>query len=267
MESGLVAAVAARSDTGRRREHNEDRCLVLDLRGGQIIENGESASLDLADSGVLLAVCDGMGGAVAGEVASAVSAEALAERAAHLPREELQDLPNLGAWLVEGVREANRRTLRRISSEPDLAGMGSTLTSVVLTDGAMVVAHVGDSRGYHVRDGQLRQFTVDQSFVGRLVALGRITKEEARTHDQRNLLLQAIGSDPEPEIDRVTVAIRGGDRILLCSDGLTDLVEDDEIREVLEGPGDPIDHCDTLVNLANARGGVDNITVVLAYVN
>jgi protein phosphatase len=145
--------------------------------------------------------------------------------------------------------------------------MGCTLTAALLGPRGLVVAHVGDSRGYLLRGGELRRVTDDHTLVGRLVALGRITEEAARRHEQRHLLLEAVGGARDPDIDRRVLALAAGDRLLLCSDGLTDLVSDREIGDLLAGDGDPPAQCERLVELANGRGGVDNVTVVVVHLD
>ena len=259
----LRVRVGCASDTGLQREHNEDRCLVQEL-GRPTTQLDEEAAVGLLSSAVLIVVADGMGGAVAGEIASGVAVETLAQRAETLtlPHETQEGLLD---WLVDGATEANRRTLERIVLEPQLEGMGSTLTAAVLVGDTMFVAHVGDSRAYHVREGKLQRVTSDHSFVGRLVALGRITEEQARNHEHKNLLLRALGSDAELEVEHAAVTLGPGDRVLLCSDGLSNLVEDPELLGVLTGEGSPREQCAALVATANARGGDDNITVVIAH--
>lgn len=260
----LLARIAARTDVGLRREHNEDSFLVWDFAAGGPVPSDGISILDVSGAGALLVVSDGMGGAAAGEVASAVVVETLSERAAAFDTtaaapEEIEE------WLKEGVRESNHRTLSRARDNPDLEGMGATLTAVLVAESSMVIAHVGDSRAYLLRGGEMRQITVDQSVVGKLVAMGRITEDEARRHEHRNILLGAIGTDPEPEIDGGTAPVGSGDRLLLCSDGLTDLLEDQEIRAILAGGEEPDEQCAAFVRAANGRGGVDNITVVVAH--
>ena len=257
--------VACLSDTGLQREHNEDRFLLQEL-GREPGERDPETDVDLSRTLLLLAVCDGMGGAVAGEVAASLSVEALAGRA----RDGLDGVTEpegLERWLVEGVLEANRLTWQRALDDPALEGMGCTLTAALLGPAGMVLAHVGDSRAYHLRGGRLSRVTADHTLVGRLVAMGRITEEAARRHEQRHLLLEAIGGERDPEIDRNLLVLEGGDRLLLCSDGLTDLVADGEIEAVLSGEGSPSQHCARLVQMANARGGVDNITVVVGHLS
>jgi len=265
----LLARVGALSDTGLQREHNEDRYLVQEL-GGAPADGPLPDAIDLSLSTLLLAVCDGMGGAVAGEVASGLAVGALAERArdgAALGRGHHLDPGAMEDWLLGGVREANLRTLRRGQEEEELEGMGSTLTCVLLGGETLLLAHVGDSRAYHLRGERLRRISLDHSFVGRLVAMGRISEAEARRHEQRNLLLEAVGGAPELEIDRLRVTVREGDRLLLCSDGLSNLVGEEEIREILGGARQTAEQCAVLVEMANARGGDDNITVVVAHLS
>jgi protein phosphatase len=227
--------VGARSDIGRARERNEDAYLLTDH---------------------LFAVADGMGGHRGGDVASALALEIL----------ESGDASAGGAApapLVETIKEANRRLLDRAESDRDLRGMGTTLTAVVTDDAKAHVAHVGDSRAYLLRDGSLQQLTEDHTLVQRMVREGRITSEEAGTHPQRSILTRALGVDAEFSVDELTLDVRPGDRLLLCTDGLTSMVERDRIREILEGEDDPQAACDRLIDAANRAGGDDNVTVIV----
>jgi protein phosphatase len=144
--------------------------------------------------------------------------------------------------------------------------MGATATAALVFPGAAVLAHVGDSRVYQMRDGTLKQLTTDQTYVGRLLAQGHISFEEAQQHEQRHVLLQAVGTNETLEIDVQTVLIRPGDRVLLCSDGLYDLVSDEAIAETLGGGGPPLSKCRALVTAANSLGGFDNTTVIVLEV-
>jgi protein phosphatase len=260
----MVARVAARTDTGMQRKHNEDMPLVQGL-GDRPPEDDGSHTFELSEGGVVVAVCDGMGGAVAGEIASAIVVETLSERTEQLGAAG-GDTEDLTAWLVEGVEEANRRVLERVDREPALEGMGSTVTSFLLLGSDLRLAHVGDSRGYLLRNGSLTQITEDHSFVAKLVAMGKITEEEAQTHSQRNLLLQAVGAGGELDVEHGSRTLQPGDRILLCSDGLSNLVMDEEMLEILQDGDEPTVQCETMVDMANERGGHDNITVVVAHV-
>lgn len=228
--------VAARTDTGRRRLQNED-VYVCDPP--------------------LYAVADGMGGAEAGELASGLAAAALAEGGAGIRGEE---------GVAGLVREANRRIFHYSIEDPSKAGMGTTVTAALVDEqqGTIVIAHVGDSRAYRIRGGSLQQLTIDHSVVGELVRAGRLTEEEALDHPYRSAITRALGTEENVEVDTVTIALEPGDAYLLCSDGLTSMVRDDEILRIVAGrAGDPDAAALALVDAANAAGGEDNVTVVL----
>ena len=207
-------------------------------------------------------VADGVGGAAAGEVASATAAyvtSALALASASRPGTDLVELLDRAARLThEQLREGT-------AADPTRTGMGTTLTALV-TDGAHVaLGHVGDSRAYLLRDGELRQLTHDQTLVQTFVDEGLITREEARRHPRKNVVLQAVEADYAPEADVALVDVRLGDRLLVCSDGLTDLVDDAGVLACLEqGEADAAVQC--LVDAALAAGGVDNVTCVVSDV-
>lgn len=260
---------AAASDRGRVRDGNEDSLLELPERG-------------------LFAVADGMGGHAAGDVASRLAVEALEESLADPaegPDPSGAACPPAADRLTETVRDANRRILRDADENPGRSGMGTTLTSLALgADGAWRVGHVGDSRAYLHRRGELRQITTDHSWVGRRVAAGELTREEARRHPMSSVLERALGTSADVEVDVEEGLAEAGDLFLLCSDGLTDMLAHDEIEAALRGiggeaggagnadrggdPSDPRleDVVDRLVSAANRAGGRDNVTVVLVRV-
>jgi PPM family protein phosphatase len=226
---------AGRTDPGRVRRRNED-AFVLDPP--------------------LFAVADGMGGAQAGEVASRLAAATFREyhEADGLqPEERLQAI----------VKEANRRIFERARRDTQASGMGTTVTAALLTGGRVTIGHVGDSRAYRIRDGGLEQLTEDHSLVGDLMRSGRLTPEEAEAHPQRSVITRALGTDPEVDVDTSVVEAEPGDLFMLCSDGLTTMVPDDEIlRIVAEAP--VLDEAAReLVRAANSGGGEDNVTVIL----
>jgi protein phosphatase len=226
-------SVGARSDVGRGRPENEDRYLV-----------------DHEDR--LYAVADGMGGHRAGEVASATAIDALQAAFAE------------GAALDQAVGEANAAVFEKASTNLDMRGMGTTLTAAALLDDHRVLlGHVGDSRAYLMRDGAVTQITEDHSLVEQLVREGRLSPEEAASHPQKAIITRALGIDPEVEVDTYPVDLRPGDRLLLCSDGLTNMLTDTTIAGVLRRQPDPQQAADMLVDLANEAGGDDNITVVV----
>ena len=230
---------AAATDVGRMRKNNEDSYL---------------------SSKPVAAVADGMGGHSAGEVASAIAIE------------ELAALGERGPWenetaatddLKQAILRANRRIREMAASDRKLNGMGTTLVAL-LEDGDMVhVANVGDSRGYLLRQGELSQVTVDHSLVQELVDDGRLSPEDAERHPQRSVITRALGIDPEVEFDLFTYKLQVGDRLLLCSDGLSDVVEPTQIRNVLLRVRSPQKAARQLVTVANEQGGPDNITVIV----
>jgi serine/threonine protein phosphatase PrpC len=195
-------------------------------------------------------VADGMGGAQAGEVASGMAVESLAGAGA--PGE-----------LAGAIEDANARIHARAKDDTSLAGMGTTLTAAWVDDGTVTLAHVGDSRAYRMRAGELEQLTEDHSLVGGLLRLGKITPAEAEHHPQRSVILRAVGVEPAVEVDVVEHGLEDGDVYLLCSDGLSGMVRDEVIRETLAMGGSLEHAADLLVDLANASGGHDNITAVL----
>jgi len=240
------------SDKGRRRARNEDS-LVLDPAHG------------------LFVVCDGMGGHVGGEVASGLAAQAIvgfvtARAADEWPFERLPALSEPADILRNAALLANRRIAERITSEPGLARMGTTMVAVLLLAGGRVtLAHVGDSRAYLWRQGQLRQLTSDHSWVNEQVQMGALSKSEAERHPFRNIITRALGTPEELSVDVIEETLRAGDWLLLCSDGLTGMVDDAKIAEILATESDPRAACDRLVGAANAAGGDDNITVAVLH--
>jgi protein phosphatase len=238
---------------------------VTELRWGSATDEGRVREINedsfLADDS-LWAVADGMGGHAAGEVASAIAVQTLREHAGPSADE-----------IVEAMRLANRAVVEQAGRDPSMRGMGTTLSVVALVpggdDGAsdeIVVANVGDSRVYRLHDGELEQLTDDHSLVGDLVRAGRITPAEARVHPNRNIVTKVIGNEDDVVADSWIVDPHAGDRYLLCSDGLTDEVEDVAIARVLRATKDPSAAAKELVDLANAAGGRDNITAVIVDV-
>ena len=225
-------AFGDRTDVGRGRPENEDSLLVD------------------PDDG-LYAVADGMGGHRAGEVASATAIDAL--KTAYLG----------GQRLDQAVGAANAAVFARAAEDAALRGMGTTLTAIALHDSTAEFGHVGDSRAYLMRDGNVTQVTEDHSLVEQLVREGRLTPEEAQNHPQRAIITRALGVDPNVAVDTYRIDLRPGDRLMICSDGLTNMLSDDTIAQTLRRHADPQQAADTLVDMANQAGGDDNITVIL----
>jgi protein phosphatase len=200
-------------------------------------------------------VADGMGGAQAGEVASQIAVDAFA-----------QGLPEDGSpeeRLAARAREANQRIYELSRQQRERAGMGTTLTAAYLGDDDLAIAHVGDSRAYLFRDGELTQLTRDHSLVDDLVKLGKLTEEQAAEHPQRSIITRALGPEAYVEVDTWSYPVRGGDIVMLCSDGLTTMVSKDRVAEILGSANGLAATAEALIDAANRAGGRDNVTVVL----
>jgi PPM family protein phosphatase len=209
----------------------------------------------------VFAVADGLGGHQGGEVASAAAVEPLAA----LDGREFAEPGEAAEALAAAILEGNSAILERAAGDPGLWGMGTTVTAAALAgERHLQLAHVGDSRAYLLRDGSLDQLTTDHTVVGELVRRGRLTPEQAAIHPERSILTRAVGLDPRVPVDTPDpVELRDGDQVLLCSDGLTEAVDDDRIAELLSAGADGEAACRSLIDAANAAGGPDNITVVL----
>jgi PPM family protein phosphatase len=228
-----LTQIAAVTDPGRRRRQNEDAYVVQPP---------------------LFAVADGMGGAQAGEIASRIAASALRDSGSGPGEDAVAAL----------IQEANRRVYEAAASDDARAGMGTTMTAALFGAGSVRIGHVGDSRAYRVRDGVLEQLTEDHSLVAELVRSGKLSPEEADVHPQRSVITRVLGTDPEVDVDTFEVEARPGDIFMICSDGLTSMVDDDAILSVLGQPGRALEQrAHSLVDAANRGGGEDNITVIL----
>ena len=247
-------AGVGRSDVGRKRDFNED-AFAIDL------ENG------------LFAIADGMGGAAAGEVASGLAIATLTDFITRTSAATEPDRPY--GWderlsgqanrLRSGILLANERIYRTIEEHEEMKGMGTTLVAALTRDCGVCVGHVGDSRVYLWRDGQLRQITSDHSWVNEQVSLGLLSREEASRHPFRNVITRALGSREQVSADVTEVPLSPGDRLLLCSDGLTNMLDDRRILQILNShPGNFEEVTSELIAQANEAGGEDNITVIVA---
>jgi len=230
-----------KTDKGLVRKENEDAfCIEEDLG--------------------LLAVADGMGGHASGEVASKMAIEILKESLG----KEGQPLPGR---LSSGVRLANRTIYDAAQSQSQLNGMGTTLTALQLEGNRLSIAHVGDSRAYLIRGGVIEQITDDHTIISEQVARGMMTKEEAARSDMRNILSRALGIASEVDVDVEELTVSEGDQFVVCSDGLSELISEDEILSEVQSTKRPDLACNELVNLANQRGGEDNVTVIVAHLH
>jgi protein phosphatase len=261
----IIVHVFGRTDVGRTREHNEDAFVVADLTTGNATLQPEVRSHVVGPRGTLFMVADGMGGAAAGEIASAMAVEVvvrdLVMRWTSSPTAE----PALFVSAIRAATEhANARIHRYASEHREYRGMGTTATVAGLLGDTLYVAQVGDSRAYLVRAGAARQITKDQSLMQRLVEAGEITAEEAEVSDRRNIILQALGPEPQIRVDLTHQQVRRGDVLILCSDGLSGLVRADEIARAVTEQPDLVALCKQLIDAANGAGGPDNITVIAA---
>lgn len=256
-----------RTDVGLKRQHNEDS-----LASARIGVRIEDRGVDFA----LGVVCDGMGGAAAGEVASALAVSTIVQgmhqRLFDLVADPEAEFVEVRALLRACIEEANRVVHGQAKDRPGQSGMGCTATAMCAGHGRLFFGQVGDSRGYRLRGGQLSQITFDHSFVGELLRDGRITPEEAEAHPRKSVITRAIGSRPEVEVDVFEHRLQPGDLYFVCSDGLTGMVPDEDLKAMLEAlPEGPTSAdldacCDRMIAAANEAGGVDNISVVLAAV-
>ena len=240
------------TETGMVRDHNEDSILIL---------GGEKSPLG-GDS--LLVVADGMGGHAAGEVASRMTVDGiigLMSRSDDLPGAEG---PEYLRFLGEIVQQVNN-TIFQAGQDEDKRGMGTTCTVAVVRGDQLFVSHVGDSRAYLLRSGDLHQITQDHSWVEEQVRQGTLSPEEARNHPNRNIITRAVGLESRVEVDGYLVGLANKDILLLCSDGLTTMIEDSQIAEILSA-NEPVEACRALIDAANDQGGHDNITVAVARV-
>jgi serine/threonine protein phosphatase PrpC len=249
---------AAMTDVGRVREHNEDSILALEYTRESMVDPGQSH---------LYVVADGMGGAEAGEIASAIAVKTIRSYIESRLDGAPGDAAN-GAELLTGALEAaNSRIIEYVASHPESRGMGSTGVCALVAPPDAAVAWVGDSRGYLMEGATLRQVTKDHSLVQRLVEIGQITAEEAHTHEHKNVITRSLGARQSGPAgaEAVTLKLKRGDKLMLCSDGLTAHVDDREIKDILERNRDPFDAARELIVAANAGGGTDNISVVVVY--
>ena len=229
-----AAETIVRTDPGRQRQGNEDATYA---------------------NSPLFALADGMGGAQAGEVASAIAAATFARG---LPADGTAE-----ERLAAVIQTANREIYERQISEQEHAGMGTTVTAAFVDEDAVAIANVGDSRGYLFRDGELTRLTTDHSLVEQWVQDGRLTEEEAFEHPQRSIITRVLGAEPEVQVDTWSCPARPGDVVLLCSDGLTDMITERQVQDVLVHAPDLDAAATRLIDAANAAGGRDNITVIL----
>jgi serine/threonine protein phosphatase PrpC len=249
---------AAMTDVGRVREHNEDSVLAVEYVRESLVEPAQSH---------LFVVADGMGGAEAGEVASAIAVDTIRSYIESRLDGAGGDVGNGAELLSAALEEANSRIIEYVASHPESRGMGSTGVCALVTPSGAAVGWVGDSRGYLLEGAALRQLTKDHSLVQRLIEIGQITAEEAHTHEHKNVITRSLGARQSGPAgaEALALKLKRGDKLMLCSDGLTAHVMDNQIRDILGRNADPFDAARELIVAANAGGGTDNISVIVVY--
>ena len=261
----IHVTVFGKTDLGKTRDHNEDTFIVADLTRDRASLQADVRDHDIGGRGSMFMVADGMGGAAAGELASAMAADLVHS---HLSTEWIEDpddsLQRFAYRLRESMDIANRRIHSYAGQRPEVRGMGTTATVAGVLGTTLILAQVGDSRAYLLRNGEAVQLTKDQSLTQRLVDAGELTPEEAERSERRNIILQALGPEPNVSVELTLEELRRDDILVLCSDGLTGNVSGEDIATIATTHADPEEACGVLVSLANERGGPDNITVVVA---
>ena len=251
--SEMKVTIKAATDIGKVRDHNEDSFLTL---GGKSSPPGVDA---------LLVVADGMGGHAAGEVASQMTVDGIKRLLASEDLESPDLEGNAFGMFLGKVLEGVNQEVWEAGQTPEKQGMGTTCTLAAIRGDQLFLAHIGDSRAYLLRDGELHQVSTDHSWVEEAVAMGTLTREEARVHPNRNVITRAIGLDQQVKVDTSSMPLADGDLILLCSDGLNSMIPDDEIKRALLDNG-PKQVCQALIDCANNAGGHDNTTVAIAVI-
>jgi PPM family protein phosphatase len=266
MTDGAVrVSVFGKTDLGRSRDHNEDTFLVADLTTGNASLQPDVRRHEIGQRGSLFMVADGMGGAAAGELASAMAADLIYRHMATAwANDSIHSSDQFAFRMREGVELANAKIYSYAREHPEVRGMGTTVTAAGVFGSDLYLAQIGDSRAYLVRGTEAIQLTKDQSLMQRLVDAGELTEDEAEQSERRNIILQALGPDPRVKVDLTHQAIRRDDTLILCSDGLSSLVRREEFAQLAEEHEDLPALCSALIDLANDRGGPDNITVVAA---
>jgi serine/threonine protein phosphatase PrpC len=265
MSGPLKVEVFGRTDVGKTRDHNEDSFMVADLTRQVASLQPDVREHEVGPRGTLFVVADGMGGAAAGEIASDLAVDSIY---AHMVSEWGNDAEvteqRFAFRLKEAVEFANARIHEYAKAHPEHRGMGTTTTAAGLFECALYMVQIGDSRGYLIRAGKIIQITKDQSLMQRLVDAGELTEEEAAVSERRNIILQALGPDPHVKVDLTRQDLRKGDMLVMCSDGLSGLVPKEDMLQVVLANRELVAVCKALIDLANERGGPDNITCIVA---
>ena len=260
----IIVNVFGKTDVGRTREHNEDSFVVADLSSGNATLQPEVRQHVAGPRGSLFMVADGMGGAAAGEIASAMATEVVLEEMQRMWVEGVDRSPDAFARaLKHAAKAANTKINGYALAHPEYRGMGTTATIAGLLGDTLYVAQIGDSRGYLIRDSVGIQITKDQSLMQKLVEAGELTEDEAEHSERRNIILQALGPEASIKVDLTHQRLRKGDTLVICSDGLSTQINRDRITDIVSHEKELTVACKKLIDAANANGGPDNITVIV----
>lgn len=257
--SEVIISAYGCTDVGVVRTNNEDNFLISDLSSAVEEATEELTNQSVGKRGSILVISDGMGGAQAGEIASAMAVAALRTELI----KSVVSRP-AGDQLIKAVQRANYLIWRESQENPSKSGMGATLTAALVRDGKAYIAEVGDSRAYLIRSNEIVQITIDQSLVELLILAGELSREDAEHAPIKNVILQAIGTQPEVKVALTAVDLRRGDYLLLCSDGLSNKVTETEMLKFTLRASSIEMACKQLIELAKRRGGEDNITIIVA---
>jgi protein phosphatase len=261
----VIVEVFGRTDVGMARDHNEDSFLVANLTTREASLQPEVRSHELGIRGTLFMVADGMGGAAAGELASEMATETVVGHMIEAWGNDQEATEQRFAYrLKEAVEIANSRIYEYARAHPENRGMGTTTTAAGVYATSLFLTQIGDSRGYLIRQNKIVQITKDQSLMQRLVDAGELTEEEAAVSERRNIILQALGPDPTVKVDLTRQELCKGDTLIMCSDGLSGLVRNEDMLRIVTSAPDLVVACKELIELANTRGGPDNITCIVA---
>ncbi len=238
------------TDIGKKRPNNEDAIFFKNITGRDDLQ-------------ALLCVCDGMGGHASGELASSLAAKIFSM----IERTESGSLKGKYFTILnEALQFANKKIYEIAQKDENKRGMGTTITAGLIAENTLHIAHVGDSRAYLFRENNSHKLTSDHTYVAELVRNGLLTEQESENHPQKNIITRALGNNERIEIDTYKIYLRDGDRYIFCSDGLTNYINDEEIRDIIFEHKTPEDTAKALINLANLRGGADNISVISLFV-
>ncbi|MFL5501132.1 MAG: Stp1/IreP family PP2C-type Ser/Thr phosphatase [Gemmatimonadaceae bacterium] len=261
----MIAEIFGVTNVGLIRHDNQDAFLIANLETGDIATMSAPSLVSVHTAPFILVVADGVGGAASGALASSIATEEILRELHRWWHKVPKRTPeSVEAALKRGIDTANRAIFQKASESPEHHGMGTTTTLAMVLDSEAYIAQVGDSRAYLVRKGNARQLTKDQSFVQRLIDAGRMTAKEAAQSEHRNIILQALGPEEKVVTDFYRVKLENDDYLILCSDGLSNQVSNDEIGRITRGIGHPEEICEGLVEEAMHTGAPDNVTVVTA---